>query len=298
MMNNYIVRFLIGSLTSIILGLLYMGIGRKFIARIRRCYAGPFYQSFIDVIKLFSKHSISHHWIMDFGIMMGFSGIIATVIFLPIGNFYVFPDMKGNLIIIMYFMTIGYLGMAMGVSASGNPNSPIGIGRALALMIGYEIPFALAVILLIFANGSSLLYNIIQTQQGSIYNWNLLKYPFAFIGTIIALQGMLGEQPFDAMIAPAEIASGPMVELSGKFLGFGFLQHASQIFLETGIITAMFLGGGTIIGFFTKQLFLYLLTLSIASVFPRFRFEDGVKFFWTIPTSFVLFQLILFLIKR
>jgi len=57
--------------------------------------------------------------------------------------------MKGNIIIIMYFMTIGYLGMAMGVAASGNPNATIGIARALSLMIGYEIPFALSVILLI-----------------------------------------------------------------------------------------------------------------------------------------------------
>lgn len=296
MVNNYIIRFFFAAFLSIILGLLYMGIGRKYIARIRRCYAGPFYQSYIDVIKLFSKKSISHNWIMDFGVMMGFAGIIATVIFLPIGPFTVFPDMKGNLIVIIYFMTIGYLGMAMGVAASGNPNATIGIARALALMVGYEIPFALAVILLVFVNRSSLLMDVIATQQGSISHWNAFRYPFAFVGSLIALQGMLGEQPFDAMIAPAEIASGPMVELSGKFLGFGFLQHGAQIFLETGIIAAMFLGGGTFLGFFTKQLFLYLITLSIAAVFPRYRFEDAIKFFWIIPTSLVLIQLLIFLI--
>ncbi len=295
MVKTYIFRFLIAVLTSIFMGLLYMGIGRKFMARIRRCYAGPFYQSYIDVIKLFSKNSISHNWIMDFGVMMGFAGIIATVVFLPIGPFNVFPDMKGNIIIIMYFMTIGYLGMAMGVAASGNPNATIGIARALSLMIGYEIPFALSVILLIFANRSSLLYDMVLSQHGSFLNWNMFRYPFAFAGSLIALQGMLGEQPFDAMIAPAEIASGPMVELSGKFLGFGFLQHASQIFLETGIIAAMFLGGGTILGFFTKQLILYLITLSIAAVFSRYRFEDAVKFFWIIPTLLVLLQLVIFL---
>jgi len=136
---------------------------------------------------------------------------------------------------------------------------------------------------------------MVLSQHGSFLNWNMFRYPFAFAGSIIALQGMLGEQPFDAMIAPAEIASGPMVELSGKFLGFGFLQHASQIFLETGIIAAMFLGGGTILGFFTKQLILYLITLSIAAVFPRYRFEDAVKFFWIIPTFLVLIQLVIFL---
>ena len=296
-MVNIILRFLFAALTSIIMGLLFMGIGRKFIARIRRHYAGPFYQSFIDVIKLFSKKSISHNWIMDFGVMMGFAGIIATIIFMPIGPFNVFSQMQGNIIIIIYFMTIGYLGMAMGVAASGNPNATIGIARALTLMLGYEIPFVLTVILLVFANNSSLLQVMIVNQQGGFMEWNAVRYPLAFFAALIALQGMLGEQPFDAMIAPSEIASGPMVELSGKFLGFGFLQHAAQIFLETGIIVNMFLGGSqNFFVFFAKQLLLYLLTVAVSGIFPRYRFEDAVKFFWMAPTALAVIQLIIFII--
>lgn len=296
-MVNIILRFLFAALTSIIMGLLFMGIGRKFIARIRRHYAGPFYQSFIDVIKLFSKKSISHNWIMDFGVMMGFAGIIATIIFMPIGPFNVFSQMQGNIIIIIYFMTIGYLGMAMGVAASGNPNATIGIARALTLMLGYEIPFVLTVILLVFANNSSLLQVMIVNQQGGFMEWNAVRYPLAFFAALIALQGMLGEQPFDAMIAPSEIASGPMVELSGKFLGFGFLQHAAQIFLETGIIVNMFLGGSqNFFIFFAKQLLLYLLTVAVSGIFPRYRFEDAVKFFWMAPTALAVIQLIIFII--
>ena len=296
-MVNIMLRFLFAAFTSIIMGLLFMGIGRKFIARIRRHYAGPFYQSFIDVIKLFSKKSISHNWIMDFGVMMGFAGIIATIIFMPIGPFNVFSQMQGNIIIIIYFMTIGYLGMAMGVAASGNPNATIGIARALTLMLGYEIPFVLTVILLVFANNSSLLQVMVVNQQGGFMEWNAIRYPFAFLAALIALQGMLGEQPFDAMIAPSEIASGPMVELSGKFLGFGFLQHAAQIFLETGIIVNMFLGGSqNFFIFFAKQLALYLLTVAVSGIFPRYRFEDAVKFFWITPTALAAIQLIIFII--
>ncbi|MDD3803339.1 MAG: NADH-quinone oxidoreductase subunit H [bacterium] len=296
-MVNIMLRFLFAAFTSIIMGLLFMGIGRKFIARIRRHYAGPFYQSFIDVIKLFSKKSISHNWIMDFGVMMGFAGIIATIIFMPIGPFNVFSQMQGNIIIIIYFMTIGYLGMAMGVAASGNPNATIGIARALTLMLGYEIPFVLTVILLVFANNSSLLQVMVVNQQGGFMEWNAIRYPFAFLAALIALQGMLGEQPFDAMIAPSEIASGPMVELSGKFLGFGFLQHAAQIFLETGIIVNMFLGGSqNFFIFFAKQLALYLLTVAVSGIFPRYRFEDAVKFFWMAPTALAAIQLIIFII--
>jgi len=296
-MINTILRFILMAVMSMSVGLLFMGIGRKFTARIHRRYGAPFYQSFIDVIKLFSKQSISHNWIMDFGVLMGLAGILATVMFLPVGPFNVFNHMQGNMIIIIYFMTIGYLGMAMGVAASGNPNATIGIARALTLMLGYEVPFVITVVLLIFINSSSNLSVMVASQAGGFMHWNMIQYPFAFLAGMMALQGMLGEQPFDVMIAPAEIASGPMVELSGKLMGSAFLQHAAQIFLETGIIVNMFMGGAPNIWiFFLKQLAVYLVTLAVAAIFPRYRFEDAVKFFWQAPTALALIQLILFLI--
>ena len=86
-------------------------------------------------------------------------------------------------------------------------------------------------------------------QQGGFYSWNVFSMPFGFVAGIVALQAMLAEKPFDTMIAPSEIASGPMVELSGKFLGLAFLQHSVAIFVETGLIVTLFLGGGSNIGF-------------------------------------------------
>ena len=292
-----VLRFIGYSLTAIIIGLLFMGIGRKYTARIQRRYGPPFWQSFIDVTKLFSKQSLSHNWIMDFGILMGFSGIVGTVLFMPIGPWHFFGTMNGNIVVIMYFMTIGYLGMAMGVAASGNPNSTIGISRALTLMAGYEIPFVIAVIGLIFVSKSSLLGTMVGLQSGGVMNWNIVKYPFGFLAVEIALQAMLGEKPFDVMVAPSEIASGPMVELSGKMMGLAFLQHAAQIFLETGIVVNLFLGGANNIWeFFFKQFVLFILSLTVNAISPRFKFEDAVKWLWTWPTAFALIQLLIIIL--
>lgn len=292
-----VLNFIGFTLLSIATGLLFMGLGRKLTARIQRRYGPPFWQNFTDVGKLFSKQSISHSWVMDFGIIMGFTGVLATVFFLPIGPWHAMNSMQGNLIIMIYFMTIGYLGMAMGVSASGNPNATIGISRALTLMVGYEIPFVITIIVLIFSYKSSLLPTIVAGQAGSIWNWNMFKFPFAFIAAEMALQGMMGEKPFDAMIAPAEIASGPMVELSGKMMGLGMLQHAAGIFLETGLMVNLFWGGAsTVWGFILKQFAVFFIAILVNAVFPRYRYEDGVKWFWKYPTVLALIQLVIYLV--
>ncbi len=270
-------------LLSLVVGLLFMGVARKITARVHRRYGPPVLQNFIDVFKLFSKQSISHGFAFDLGLVAGVSALLAAVVFLPMGQINLFPH-NSSLIMIIYLMTMAYLGMAMGVSSSGNPNATIGIARALTMMMGYELPFAAVIFsVYIFAKTGSLT-NIVAAQGGGFLNWNMVRLPFGFLAAEIALQGMLGEKPFDMAIAPAEIASGPMVELGGKYLGFGMLQHAVGIYLETGIMVDLFLGGASNIWIFvTKQFELFFIALLINAVLPRFKIEDGVKFMWKVP---------------
>jgi NADH-quinone oxidoreductase subunit H len=268
---------------SLVVGLLFMGVARKITARIQRRYGPPVLQNFIDVFKLFSKRSISHGFAFDLGLVAGVSALLAAVVFLPMGQINLFPQ-NSSLIMIIYLMTMAYLGMAMGVSSSGNPNATIGVARALTMMMGYELPFAAVIFsVYIFAKTGSLT-NIVAAQGGGFLNWNMVRLPFGFLAAEIALQGMLGEKPFDMAIAPAEIASGPMVELGGKYLGFGMLQHAVGIYLETGIMVDLFMGGASNIWvFITKQFELFFIALLINAVLPRFKIEDGVKFMWKVP---------------
>ncbi|RLG01990.1 hypothetical protein DRN58_00570, partial [Thermococci archaeon] len=56
------------------------------------------------------------------------------------------------------------------------------------------------------------------TVQSAFPHWNVFPFFISAFAGLIALHGMMGEKPFDQVIAPHEIASGPMVEYSGKFL--------------------------------------------------------------------------------
>ena len=159
-----------------IVGLLFMGIGRKLTARLQRRYGSPFWQSYIDVIKCFARKSISHHFIQDLGSMMGLAGLVAAAMFVPLAGWLPFAS-NGPIIVILYLMPIGYLGMAMGVSASGNPLAAIGIGRALTLMVGYEVPLAVIMLSMIATFNSTSLIVLSHAQAGGFLNWNLVRMP-------------------------------------------------------------------------------------------------------------------------
>lgn len=286
-----VLRALLAGSAAMAVGLFFMGVGRVITARLQRRVGPPVWQPYLDVIKCFARRSISHHFIMDLGSMMGLAGLVAAATLLPVAGWLPFPS-GGPLIVILYLMPIGYLGMAMGVSASGNPLAAIGIGRALTLMVGYEVPFAMLLLSMVAAFDTSLLSVMAQVQAGGVGAWNALRMPLGFLASLVAMQAMLAEKPFDAMIAPAEIASGPMVELSGKFLGLAFLQHAVSIYVVTGLVVNMYLGGAASVPvFFLKQLVLFSLTMGVNGIFARFRIEQATVFLWLSAGTLALAQL-------
>ncbi|KUK81396.1 NADH dehydrogenase [Mesotoga sp. Brook.08.105.5.1] len=268
------------------------GIARKIEARIQRRYGPPFWQNFIDIFKSLTKYSISHGFIFDFGILMALGGTIATVFFIPAGNLAVFPGID-NVFVVIYLLAIGLLGMAMSAVGSGNPNASIGIGRALAQMLGYELPFMIVILGVFFHHGTSSLSDLVSIQiaQGTYNAWLM---PIGGVVAFVSLIGMLGKKPFDTFIAPAEIASGPLVEYSGKYLGMLMIQHALATFIEIGLFVNLFLGGGrTLWEFLLKFLIVYFSIVIISATIPRFRVEQAIKFYWKWPLIFSFVQVII-----
>ena len=285
-----IIQFILIAFASMALGLLFIGIAKKTVARTQKRIGPPFYQPYIDVLKLFGKDAVTHGFIFDFGAIMAFGGMIATLFFVPIASLPLY-SMSGTLLLVIYLMAVAYLGMAMATVGSGNPLASVGISRALTQMLGYEIPFIVVLLTIIYRSNNSSIWGILQAQQGGFMNWNLVNLPIGTIVAFIALLGLMGKKPFDAPIAPSEIASGPVVEHGGKYLGLLMLQHAVAIVVETALFVDLFLGGGTnILIFILKMLIVWLAATLIGSIFPRFKVEEGVLFYWKWPLFAALFQ--------
>jgi NADH-quinone oxidoreductase subunit H len=283
-------HFILITIFAAALGLLFMGIARKIVARIQKRYGPPVYQPYLDVLKLFGKEAITHGFIFDFGAVMALGGVIATLFFIPLGSWQLY-SLEGTVLLVIYLLAVASLGMAMGTVGSGNPQASIGISRALTQMLGYELPYLVILFALIFRYQTSSIWGLMQAQAGSFLNWNLFAYPLMALVAFVVLIGMMGKKPFDAMIAPSEIGSGPVVESGGKYLGMLLLQKSITIIIELALYVNLFLGGAENILIFTlKMLIVWILATMFGSLFPRFRIEDGVKFFWKWPLGIAILQ--------
>ena len=268
------------------------GVNRKVVARVQKRYGPKWYQEFLDIFKLLSKRSVSHGWIFDFGVIMALGGIIGTAMFMPItSNLMAFPGYD-NFFIFVYLIAVGMLGMAMSASGSGNPLASIGVMRALTTMLAYEVPFMIVVLTIIKITGTSSLSELgVLQQAGGDFNWFIIALPLGGIVAIMSLMGMLGKKPFETYIAPAEIASGPMVEYGGKQLGMLFIMHEITVFIEVSLFVHLFLGGAENVVLFIVKYFIVYTTLNIiSSVYGRFKIDQVVLFFYKWPLIMAVTQ--------
>ena len=82
-----------------------------------------------------------------------------------------------------------------------------------------------------------------------------------------------------------------MVEYSGKYLGILMLMHEFATFVEVSLFVNLFLGGAsTIWVFLVKYFFVYISAVIVSALMPRFRVEDGVKFYWKWPLILAFVQ--------
>ena len=270
------------------------GVTRKIVARFHKRYGPKFYQEFRDIFKLLTKTGITHGWVYSFGVMMALGGIMGTAMFMPVMQFTAFPGLD-NVFIYVYLFAVGMLGMAMSAVGSGNPLAGIGVMRALTQMVGYEVPFMVVVLAMVFGHNTASVSELAAVQQtAGIVSWNLVKMPIGTVVGFICLLGMLGKKPFETFIAPAEIASGPMVEYGGKQLGMLMLLHEFSIFIEVSLFVNLFLGGAvTVVGFALKYVGVFVLASLISQALGRFKIDQVIKYFYRAPIALAILQALL-----
>ncbi len=277
-------------LVAFIVGLALVLMMRRVRAGIERRVGPPLLQPIYDIVKLYSKETqISHGYMHDIAVMMLIGGYIAAEIFIPV------PGMNGlaahaDLITLMYLLMVPMLGMALGVGQTANPNGSIGISRALTAMLAYDVPFIIVVAGAAVTYGTTNLVDIINIQQQQ--GWGLVQMPLLAIAGLLAMHAMMGKEPFEIYVAPAEIATGPMVEMSGKYMGALFVMQCFQLYTIGVLYTTLFLGGGANwLVFLPKVFAVVFFSVAVTNVFGRYRTEDAITWLWKWPTLIALLGL-------
>jgi len=288
------------SLTLLIVtfyGLLVGAYVERVIAKVQGRIGIPYSQPFINILKNFFKRTAVSHGVMFYlGPVFRIAGGIGTLAFIPViygnemfSNF----SMSGDLFLVIYFMFFGQLGMALGAGESGHPYSAIGIARGLSQMTAYEVPFALAVISIVIQYDTLSITEIVAAQQGGWQHWTLFTNWVATLAAMLAFLGMTGYSPFDIFLAPQEIPIGPPTEFHSAYLGL--LQTNRALFGATKLILFMnlFFGGATgWVELMIKTLLIYMVAIVVGVAFPRFRVDQGIRFFLKIPTVIGILSII------
>lgn len=283
--SELLIELTLMPLIAFVIGLFMVLTMRRVGARLQRRIGPPVLQPLYDIMKLFGKKTqVSHGILHDVGIVMAVGGYIAAETLLPVPGMNGIAE-KGGLITLLYLTMIPSLGLALGVGQCANPNGSIGISRALTAMLAYDIPFVIVIFGVGWHFGTTNLVDIVAQQQaGGIASWGITQMPLLALAGLFALQGMLGKQPFEIYVAPAEIATGPMVEMGGKFLGGLFVMQCFQLYTAGVLYTTLFLGGGSNwIDFLLKSFAVVVIPMSIAFLFPRYRTEDLITMLWKWP---------------
>lgn len=271
-------------------GLIMTAIITKIGARAGRRIGIPFYQNYIDLLKNYALRSkITHGYMFYLGPVFRLTGGIGLLLFVPtIYGSEMFSNMSfaGDLILALYFVFFGTLGMALGAGESGSPHAAIGISRGLSQVTMAELPFALAIFAVALQYQTLSVTDIVAAQQGGVMNWTLFTNPLAVAAAMLAFLGSMMRPPFDVVLAPQEIPIGPPTEYHSAYLAL--MQTNRVIFPVAKIVIYMnlFFGGAASWPVFGIKVFLlYLFSAFVGVVFPRFRVEQSIRFFmiWAVP---------------
>jgi NADH-quinone oxidoreductase subunit H len=211
------------------------------------------------------------------------TGGIGLLLFMPLifgsdifGNF----SFAGDLVLVLYFQFFGVLGMALGAAEGGHPYSAIGVSRGLSQVTAFELPLTLGVISIAIQYQTLNITEIVAAQQGGFLSWTLITNPFAAVAIMLSFLGAMGRSPFDVVLAPQEIPIGPPTEFHSGLLGV--LQLNRAIFPAAKLILFMnllFGGASNWLELVVKTFLIYMWSVFVGTVFPRYRVDQSVRWF-------------------
>jgi len=282
-----------GFLFSAVMGLLAGWVDRKVTARVQWRIGPPWYQNFVDFIKLLGKEIIlpkSNKFTFLFAPILGL--ISVTLVATILGKLIINPldSFLGDLIVVLYLLIIPAIAIILGASASGNPLASMGVSREMKLVLAYELPFILAVVTVIVKTGTAIrLGGILAFQMGNGAIVGSLSGLIAFIIAILCMQAKLGLVPFDISEAEQEIMAGVFIEYSGFPLAIFKLMKSMLLYVMPLFLICLFWAANTnIFSLIGKYILLLVIIILIRNTSPRIRIDQALGFFWGLITALAI----------
>jgi len=204
----------------------------------------------------------------------------------------VVADVNVGLLYLFAVSSLGVYGVVMGGWASNNKYSLLGSIRSSAQMISYELSLGLSIVGILMIVGSLSLNRIVAAQSPV---WFIVYQPLGFIIYLISAVAECSRTPFDLTECENELVAGYQTEYSSMKFGLYYLAEYAHILVVSSLAVSLFFGGWQgpflppVVWFLIKVFIFIFFFIWIRATFPRFRYDQLMKFGWKVlfPLSLV-----------
>jgi NADH-quinone oxidoreductase subunit H len=265
--------------------------------------AGPYgiFQSFADIIKIFTKEYITPEGAekgpFNIAPVLAMGSVLAIWAVFPFAINLIGADVHVGVLYIVAVGAFGILAILMAGWSSNNRYALLGASRSVAMLISYEIPMVVSLMVPVLLAHSMKLSAIIEAQRPW---WFIIVAPTAALIFLISSMAEIGKAPFDLLEAESELVAGYHTEYSGMKFGMFYVAEFLHQYTVGALIAIFFLGGWTgpmaaewpvlgIIYFYSKSFLVYLIISWIRLSLPRIRIDEMLNLNWKflIPLSFI-----------
>ncbi len=273
--------------TALLVAPFCQGLMRKVTALIQSRKGPPLWQPYYDLLKLLGKEDIESGGspsMQRAAAYMSLATVLAITCLIPMG----FPapmNGQGDVILLIYLLTLSGICTLLGGLAAGSTYSLLGISRQMMIMITLE-PLLVTGIIIGAIHGGS--FRLDRVLDGSVY----MVQGFPWSGVVmlavmlLSLQAFVDRVPFDISEAETELMEGPLMEYSGPKLAVFKYASMVKLIIYCALMVNIFIpwdGGGAAplqwLAFWAKIFALVLLVTLVAATHARYRIDQAIRFF-------------------
>ncbi len=291
-----------GFLFVSLFGLAAQFIDRKIYARLQNRVGPPWFQPLADFIKLLAKEDViptaSNPAMFKLAPVFALTSTVTAFIYIPLWGKSALFSFNGDVIVVLYLLTLPTLAFFIGGWYSTSLFSRLGSVRALTQLFAYEVPLFMGILsaALLADTWSLKEMAIFYTRHPYAWLFNLLGFSVA----LISLLGKLEKVPFDIPEAETEIVAGCFTEYSGRMLALLRLTLDIEMVVGSALLALVFFPFGLEINpglgfmlFIAKVLFIISLISLLRTVVARLRIDQMINFCWKYLVPLALLQILL-----
>lgn len=282
-------------------------IERKVAARFQN-RVGPYYvgkphgwlQPLADVAKLIIKEDITPRDVDR--VLFNLAPVLVVVpallgfAFIPISAGLAVVDHPYSFLFFTAFASLTMLGIFAAGWSSNNKYALISALRMVAMLVSYEIPLLLSLLVPALWTGSFSLMEIVEAQRGLWFVGLPVVGQVAFLVFFVAMLAESNKSPFDLVEAESELIAAYNVEYSGMKFALFYAGEYAHTFAVCCLAATVFLGGYLGPAFLPGVAWLLLKALALFGVIlwvrwslMRLRIDHALKINWVFlfPVSLV-----------